>query len=143
MGRHPSYSHARAKKICELLESGEPLRDVAMAVGVRFPTIVMWAEKNYDGFGDKYARAREIGYQHMADEILALASSPLPYGEAAEMRIENERRRLEIDTKKWFLSKCLPKMFGDRSTLDVEVSNDMAMIMAAALGRVSGGDNQN
>ena len=31
-----------------------------------------------------------------------------------------QRSRLRVDTRKWFLSKLLPKKYGDRTALDVK-----------------------
>lgn len=65
-------------------------------------------------------RARELGYLRMADEILEIADD-----NASDTRTDEDgnefvnhdvinRARLRVDTRKWMLSKCLPKIFGDK-----------------------------
>ena len=76
------------------------------------------------GFSKQYARARETGYELMADEIVEIADDGTndwmlrngPDG-ATEFAIDHEhvaRFRLRLDTRKWLLSKALPKVYGDK-----------------------------
>jgi hypothetical protein len=61
-----------------------------------------------EGFSGHYARAREIGYQGMADDLTEIADA---YGDPA-------RDRLRVDTRKWLLSKALPKIYGDKQQIE-------------------------
>lgn len=45
----------------------------------------------------------------MGDDILRIADDP---------SIPPDRARLMVDTRKWMLSKMLPKVYGDRVTMD-------------------------
>ena len=65
-------------------------------------------------FGARYRFAREIGYARMADEILEIADAPVTNDDM-------QQRRLRIDTRKWLLSKVLPKIYGDRVQADPEI----------------------
>jgi hypothetical protein len=96
-------------------------------------------------FGDKYVRAREIGYLKMAEEILEIADdgrndwmTKRVGGE--EIRVVDreavERSKIRLDTRKWLLSKALPKVFGDK--LDVNAKHeagDSFKALWAALGK--------
>lgn len=108
-------------------------------------TVISWAlDKNRKEFSDQYARAREIGYSDMAEEILEIADDKL--GDAA-------RDRLRVDTRKWLLSKALPKVFGDKletvtkhqmvdeneRPLPIEVARRIAFAFAQA-GAIPGAD---
>jgi hypothetical protein len=85
-------------------------------------TVRAWALDNVSGFSAQYTRAREIGYMSMADEMVEIAdetaSDTIPGdGEDAPDRANHEwisRSRLRVDTRKWLLSKALPKIFGDK-----------------------------
>jgi hypothetical protein len=74
----------------------------------------------------------------MADEILELADAPVPVLEnGATDNALVRQRQLQVDTRKWFLSKLAPKVYGDR--LDVSVSDNRISIsgaLAAAQARL-------
>lgn len=67
-------------------------------------TVRRWAADR-ESFSPQYAKARESGYQGMADELLEIADDKS--GDPA-------RDRLRLDTRKWLLSKALPKVYGDK-----------------------------
>ena len=48
----------------------------------------------------------------MADELIEIADNPET--EAAAVN----RDRLKVDTRKWLLSKALPKLYGDKLAID-------------------------
>jgi hypothetical protein len=74
----------------------------------------------------------------MADEILELADAPVPVlDNGATDNALVRQRQLQVDTRKWFLSKLAPKVYGDR--LDVSVSDNRISIagaLAAAQSRL-------
>jgi hypothetical protein len=82
-----------------------------------------WAKETPDR-KKQYAEARLAGYEKMADQIIDLSDDcrigttitekadggvEVVYGDMAA------RARLQIDSRKWLLSKCLPKIYGDRA----------------------------
>jgi hypothetical protein len=76
-------------------------------------------------FKPQYARAREIGYFAMADEILEIADDSRNDGfeqqnadGTTQRRVDHDRiarSRLRVDTRKWMLARALPKVFGDKA----------------------------
>jgi hypothetical protein len=74
----------------------------------------------------------------MADEIMELADAPVPVlDNGATDNALVRQRQLQVDTRKWFLSKLAPKVYGDR--LDVQVSDTRISIsgaLAAAQARL-------
>jgi hypothetical protein len=111
------YSDAIADAIIERLEQGEALHAICSSDDMPSHAAVhKWAAEMPDTFGDRYVRARELGYLKWADELDALADGSIE----GERRFEPgvvQRHRLQIDTRRWILSKMLPKVFGDK--LDV------------------------
>jgi hypothetical protein len=100
IGRPSTFTAELAARICERLAAGATLR--AICPDDAMPderTVRRWALDNVKGFSEQYARAREIGYHGLADELLEIADSD---GEPV-------RDRLRVDTRKWLLSKALPK----------------------------------
>jgi len=85
-------------------------------------TVRNWVLDDREGFSAQYARAREIGYMTMADELLEIADDGKNdwmkrNGEGSQLNGEHvQRSRLRVDTRKWLLSKALPKVFGDKIT---------------------------
>jgi hypothetical protein len=92
------YTEELANRICEKLAQGKTLTSICKGAGMPSEAAVRkWAMDGGE-FADKYARAREIGYHKMADDILNIADHP-------DERTVN-RDRLRIDTRKWLLSKA-------------------------------------
>lgn len=110
MGRPSSYTPEIAAEICERLAGGESLLEICEDDG--YPgesTVRAWALEDREGFSAKYARAREIGYHHEAED--------LGRGIATVKPKDVPRARLEFDIKRWRLSKMLPKVYGDATLL--------------------------
>ena len=108
MGRNTVYSADKAEEILKRLAEGESLNKICQ--DDHLPprtTVLQWQTDDREGFSVKYARARETGYLKLADELLGIADAS---GE------DVQRDRLRVDTRKWLLSKMLPKVFGDKVT---------------------------
>jgi hypothetical protein len=79
---------------------------------------------NIEEFSTEYARARELCYEHWADEIIDVADDGsndwmerTRRDGSVETVLDREhvsRSELRINARKWLLSKLLPKKFGDR-----------------------------
>lgn len=123
-GRPSKYTETLADRICEHLSTGETLRQVCRRAGMPdISTVLAW-EKTKEDFSQQYARARESGYRAMAEEILEIAD------DGTNDYVERERAdgtkhvvfdgehvqrsKLRVDTRKWLLSKALPKLYGDK-----------------------------
>ncbi len=125
-GRPTLYSEALADEICELIMQGKALPDVAKAVHVDKTTILRWVEKHPD-FCNRYARAREVQADVLAEEIIAIADDPateeIQDGDETRTVISSsavQRNRLRVDARKWYASKLAPKKYGDK--LDTTVT---------------------
>jgi hypothetical protein len=102
-------------------------------------TFLEWVENDDPaGLTKRYAHARELGYKRMADEIVDLSNKKgewvpvqdldvdgrplldadgLPILKQVFMPLNSDviaHTRLQIDTRKWLLSKMLPKVYGDK-----------------------------
>ncbi len=132
------YTRELADDICCKLSDGASLRELCRDEGMpNESTVRDWATTDVDGFGARYVRAREVGYLAMADELLEIAddsSGDMTVDENGKARMDSEfaaRSRLRVDTRKWFLAKMLPKVFGDR--IDMSHSGTVNVEMADAL----------
>lgn len=113
--KHRLYSPEIADDICEKLEEGMGLNAICQADGM--PTegaVRYWVQTDHDGFASRFASARERGLQHHADAIIAIADGANDSDSAAAARVQ-------IDARKWVLSKLIPRTYGDRLELSGEV----------------------
>jgi hypothetical protein len=118
MGRPSTYTKEIGDKVCAGLEEGRTLRNVCSQEGMPpEATVRRWVMDNAgavggvagSGFAAQYARARELGYQSMADWLIDLADETNSRDPAAV-----NKARLQSDNIKWLLSKALPKIYGDK-----------------------------
>lgn len=120
-------------KILDRLAEGESLRAICRSEGM--PTegaVRKWVREDPEGFGTQYARAREVGYELLADELLEISDDGANDSYKDEDGNERTnydviaRSRLRVDTRKWLLSKMLPKVYGDKlqlgGTIDTRIS---------------------
>ena len=122
-GRPSRYTQALADRICERLAAGETLRAICRDDGMPVESAVRaWALNAKSPFYAQYARAREIGYLGMGDELLEIADTTQEgvtvkeSDRGTETRTGDmiEHRKLRVDTRKWMLARMLPKVYGDK-----------------------------
>lgn len=123
-GRPTIYSPEIAENICERLSKGESLRTICESKGMPHEaTVRSWALDDVSGFSTQYARARDIGYDRMAEEIIEISDNTevgvkTKTNEKGETETYEgdmiEHRRLKVDSRKWILSRVLPKKYGEK-----------------------------
>ena len=159
-GRPSTYTPEIAALICERLATGESLRAICRDDGMPPESTVRgWVLDDVQGFSTQYARARNIGLDALAEETLAIADTPQE-GEETEddgEKVKVKRgdmlghRKLQVDTRKWLLSKLAPKKYGEKTSMeltganggpvqisDTERAAKIAAILAAAKARKDG-----
>lgn len=105
--------------VCSELALGKSLRSILDADD-KLPSVrsfLDWVAA--DSFlATQYAHARAAQYELLADEIVAIADENYTTDEhGVRERLSSEaiqRNRLRVDTRKWMLSKMLPKVYGDK-----------------------------
>jgi hypothetical protein len=124
-GRLTEYTKALADEICERLAAGESLSKICKPDHMPAKsTVCLWVLEDREGFAEQYDKARRLQAQLLADEIVDIAddstndymlrqSKSGEEYEAANPEVIG-RSRLRVDTRKWYLSKVLPKVYGDR-----------------------------
>lgn len=89
---------------------------------------------------ERYVRAKQAQCHAMADEILELADKSRPGkiitdsakdGTSTKTADMIERARLQVDSRKWLLSKLLPKTYGDKLELAGEVGLNVSVVQYA------------
>lgn len=136
VGRPTKYTEKLALDICEKIASGRSLRSISKEKGMpSVSTVMRWLlDPERQAFWEHYAKARSIQAELLFDETIDIADDgtndwqerELNNGEVAEvLNSENiQRSRLRVDTRKWYISKVLPKKYGERSQLDLTTDGD-------------------
>jgi hypothetical protein len=138
-GRPSIYSDELASKICGYVAEGYSLRQIGDLPQMPHQrTMKRWlAEK--PTFQERYAQAKEEMAEHFAEEILEIADDgsndwierEVESGKIIKV-VDHEhiaRSRLRVDTRKWLMSKLLPKKYGER--LDVNTHIDLVARLSA------------
>jgi hypothetical protein len=139
-GRPSSYSGAIADLICERMICGrgdkpESLRSICR--DKKMPplgTVMRWLAK-YPEFREQYRAAREAQTEVHHEEILEIADNCtddikqlMGDGETGLNQINHSaiaRAKLQVDTRKWIMSKMQPKKYGDSTTIKGDEENPL------------------
>lgn len=117
-GRPTIYTPELGDSICQRLAEGESLNRISKDEAMpNRSTMIAWAlgqVKDAEEFADKYALARQIQQEGLADEIHDIAddSSRDKVDDDGKVFIDHEhiqRSKLRVDTRKWYLSAIVPR----------------------------------
>jgi hypothetical protein len=142
-GRPSKYTPEIAQEICEQLADGIPLRQICRQDGYpAWQTIYDWMYRD-DALGEEgvglsraIARAREVGYDSMAEECLSIADDATndwmekldKDGDAVGWMLNGDhvqRSKLRIETRLKLLAKFNPKKYGDKLALGGDPGNPL------------------
>lgn len=111
------------KKTPELIDSiltkvteGKGLKEIAKLESLDHTTILKWLIEDED-FSTRYARAKAVLMDLMAEEIIQISDHSEDDREAFVGINHIHRDKLKVDTRKWLMSKLAAKKYGDK--LDV------------------------
>lgn len=126
-GRPSTYSLEVATDICVRIASGEKVSDICLEDSMPSPsTVYLWLVKHSE-FSEQYAKAQADRTHAMAEELLDIADDGTNdwmerhHGEDTAWVTNGEalqRSRLRVDTRKWLMSKMLPKKYGDKTVIE-------------------------
>lgn len=124
------YSSELATRICDLLATGESIKTICQADGMPHETTVYGWLYRQPEFLKQYRGARIAGCEKIADELFEIVddtSKDWVKRESSAGKVEVvadhehiSRSRLRFDARRWYLSKLVPKVFGDRVELEVQ-----------------------
>jgi len=135
LGRPSLYSEELCAVICERLSEGESLRSICRDSGMpHLMTVLRWVgSEEHAAFRMQYAEARSAGLEHKADEILEIADADIAAGDSTAVA----KQRLQIDARKWILSKLAPKKYGDAATLSIGNKDEKAFAIDANVDNIA------
>lgn len=125
MGRRSTYSIKTADAIVQWISEGKPLRQFCRENGLTWRTVYNWLEADTD-FASRFARARDIGADAIAEQALEIADTPLEgvrtettTGEDGNTKEVREdmlgHRKLQVETRLKLLAKWFPQKYGDKT----------------------------
>lgn len=117
MGRPSSFTPDLAERICSLISEGNSIRKVGDREDMPAEnTIRRWLYtegEGFDAFRAQYARACDARAEMLGEELIDIVDGP---GDAAD-------KRVRFDARRWYISKLLPKRYGDAVTLRGDKDN--------------------
>lgn len=123
MGSPSKYTPEIVDEICERLSDGEPLRQICRDKHMpSWRAVYDWL-KLYPDFAAAIARARELGYDAIAEDALRIADTPITaeevteggkYGLTVKRGDAVDHRKLQIWTRLQLLAKWSPEKYGER-----------------------------
>jgi hypothetical protein len=127
IGRPTRYSEELGEEICERLSAGESLKKICRSSPhlPAFQTVLSWGIDPKHEFYARYTFARDLGYRLLAEELVEIsddASGDVILGENGEKSVNHARiarDRLRVDTRKWILTRMLPRVYGDKVISEV------------------------
>lgn len=138
-GRPTKFSTELADLICQRICDGQSVREICRDEEMpAMSTVFRWlAEKTT--FQEQYARAKGAQGEYYAEEILDIADDGTndwverkgSEGQSLGWVLNGEhvqRSRLRVDSRKWLLSKLLPKKYGDKIEIDQTVTQKPAEV---------------
>lgn len=124
-GRPSKYTEEIGEAICLEIATTDKGLETICNEDDRFPsarTVYRWIIAD-ESFCQKYARAKDMQTQILADQIIPIADTPKvgtktvdkPTGIETTTGDMIEHRKLQIDARKWLLGKLQPKKYGDKT----------------------------
>ena len=150
IGRPSSYNPVIAEKICELLSEGVPLREICRMEGMpAWRNIYFWMARD-DDLSAHIARAREAGYDAIAEECLDIADNATndwmdrefrnAHGKIEVQRVVDsehiQRSKLRIETRLKLLAKWRPEKYGEKTILTGDANGAPIKTEEAGSGRL-------
>lgn len=120
------YSDEIAEEILDRVAEGEGLKTICADPGMPSSAAVRkWIredrgadENGANGYGSRYTRARELGCDSIAEEIISISDQEILFNDEPNNALV-QHARLRTDNRRWLLSKLAPKQYGDKVTTEV------------------------
>jgi hypothetical protein len=155
------YNAEQADKLLDRIAAGEGLIAICRDDDMPFvSSVYKWKNLDIEGFAERLAVARAEGLEALADQIRDLTDQQKAAkktktkalkgakpdgtpedGDGTVLEVETtegdaiEHRKLQIDTRKWLLSKLKPTPYGDKQTVVHQIDESAVKAILAARRR--------
>lgn len=115
MARISEYNKDLCEEICEQIVLGKHIKVILDSDKDKYPTFPTWCrwKRENDELFNLYTRS----IQDKAEMLIFEINNTM--NEVKQGKLDASQGRLIIDTYKWLAGKFYPKMFGDKSVIDV------------------------
>lgn len=111
--RHTKKTPAIVDEIMDGIADGVPLREICRREGMpNWRTVYSWLEADEE-MAARFARAREIGFDAIAEDILHNVDNVKAISEHIQ------RSKLQVETRLKLLAKWSPKKYGEKQQVEV------------------------
>lgn len=128
--RKSKYSDTKDEicaKVLEGMRGGLSTFKSCDAAGVSHSTFIHWVGEDEE-LANNYARAREDLLERMAQEVIDLSDKEVPEtGDGKKDWQAIQKHKLQVDTRKWLLSKLAPRKYGDKLELSGDPDRPLAI----------------
>lgn len=123
MGRKSTYTRKVADEIVHWIAEGKPLRVFCRENEIAWRTVYDWLEADPE-FATRFAHARSVGADAIAEETLEIADTPVEgvrteTGGKDGLKETREdmlgHRKLQVETRLKLLAKWFPQKYGDKT----------------------------
>jgi hypothetical protein len=134
-GSGSKYTEELSEQICDLVSNGVNLRKVCRMDGMpSWRTVYDWVVARPE-FAARLARARELGYDSLAEEALEISNTPVMgqkqvMGDSKTFTTVEDmlgHRKLQIETRLKLLAVWDPKRYGNKLELAGDPKNPLKM----------------
>jgi hypothetical protein len=116
-----------AEIVLDGMHNGLSLFKACQKAGIAHSTFISWVNEDA-ALADRYACARENLIERIAEEIMELSDQTVgeqPDGKKDWAAVQ--KHRLQVDSRKWLLSKLAPKKYGDKLELSGDPDRPLAI----------------
>jgi len=131
-GRPPLFpiEHPVWSEICNQISTGKSITSTLKQPGMPSYQCAMLMIRNNPEFRAMYDKATESRADRLAEEIIELADEAIPENIEGPMASAwVQKKRLQVEARKWVASKLYSKRYGDR--IDVAVTDTRISVMDA------------
>jgi hypothetical protein len=123
------FTQDKANAVCALVAEGQSLRKACEAESIKAPTFLLWCSER-ESLAEQYARARALGNDAEFEALSELQDMAPQLGPSGSVDAGWVAwKRLQIDTKKWELSKKAPKKYGEKIEATHEAGESIQRIV--------------
>lgn len=146
MGRSTTFTEEVAAKICDLIAEGTPLRQICRDEAMpAWRTVYDWIDA-HPVFAARFAQARDMGYDMIAEEALEIADTTeegvttkdMEWGQQETRGDMLDHRKLRVETRLKLLAKWSPKKYGDKQEITHKVDDDTTARLLSGRQRTGG-----
>lgn len=122
LGRPTDYNDVLVDKLLVLVSEGKSMRTIAATEGMPDVTTMFDWLRKYSDFAQRYAHAKEEAADTFVEELIELTDMA-----NVDNMIDIQKRKLQVDTRKWIASKLKPKRYGEK--LDLAISQQTEVLI--------------